>query len=740
MVLVEDFFERKKQELGVNLSPVQRQAVEITEGAVLLLASPGSGKTTTIIIKIGYLIEEKGIDPSRIRAVTFSNASASDMDKRFDRYFPHLINNKVKFSTIHSFAFEVVRKYFSKNKIKYQLIEGEMDKDKAKVKEEDEQILNKRFILRKIYREITGENITDEQMDELLSYISYVKNKLVQTHQLKEVKTDVPSADEVFLAYESFKNSYPSKRLVDFDDMLVIANQILDEDDMILKEYQEMFDYFLTDESQDNSLVQNKIIEKLVRLKGNICVVADDDQSIYEWRGAAPEYLLNFKEVYPNATILYMEQNYRSTKDIVDVANQFIKRNKNRYDKNMFTEKGNFQPIQLLHLDNYDGQVRHVIDQVSSAENLREVAILYRNNSSSITLIDELEHRGIPFYIKDSDNKFFSHWVVEDILNFMRMSYNDKFPMLLETIYTKFNGYISKTQIEYLKRLDNKRSVFDNLLEMKLEVYQVKQLKKCKEIFKEINSLRPDQAIRAIRKELGYEKALVKMCERLGFKKEYLIGILNTLEAIGSKLKTLKDFADRLKHLKTTLRNSKFNKDKDVITLSTFHSSKGLEFDHVLMIDLIEGVIPSKDVLKDYKDGKIKEMEEAVRLFYVGMTRARSKLELISYKRKDGESLQESTFVKDVKVIMFPNKQINKPSAKKVKKEEVVINPNAYKSVEEIMVGDKVKHAMFGIGFIEKIDAQMIGIRFERFGMKNLAVTVCINRGLLEAVSVADAC
>ncbi|ADO59901.1 ATP-dependent helicase [Paenibacillus polymyxa] len=732
-----DFFEQKKQETGVNLSAVQREAVEHTEGALLVLASPGSGKTTMMIMKIGYLIEEKDVDPSRIRAVTFSNASATDMDNRFDKLFPHLKDNKVKFSTIHSFAFEVVRAYFKKNNIRYQLIEGNMDKPNSEPCRVVNK-LNKRIILRRIFREVTQENVTEEQMEELLSYISYIKNKLIPYDQLEDIETSIPSASEIFLSYEEFKCADFTNRLVDYDDMLVIANDALEKDAGMLAEYQSMFDYFLTDESQDNSLVQNLIIEKLVRLKGNICVVADDDQSIYGWRGAAPEYLLNFKEVYPNAKILYMVQNYRSTKDIVEVANQFIKRNKNRYDKEMFTEKESFKPIQLSHLDTYEAQIRHIVEKVKYAPVKKEVAILYRNNSSSIALIDELEHQGIPFYIKDSDNKFFSHWIIEDILNFMRMSYSDKHPILLEKIHTKFNGYINKPQIEYLKEINNKASVFDNLLKLNVPVYQRKNLGKCKEIFKRINQLRPDQAIRVIRDELGYEKKLVKMCESLGFKKEYLLSILNTLQGIGSKLETLKDFAERLNYLRKVLSQSKFEKGKDVVTLSTFHSSKGLEFNQVIMIDLIEGVIPSKEVIKDFKSGKIDEMEEAVRLFYVGMTRARTDLELISYKRKDGESVQESSFVKDVKQIMFPNKGSKKKNVNQAKKIAFSDRSNAFKNIEEVTIGSKVKHATFGLGNIINVDTQIISIRFEKIGMKNLAAKICIEKGLLEAVAIAD--
>lgn len=731
-MVVSDFFEEKKREINVSLSDVQREGVEHSDGALLMLASPGSGKTTTIIMKVGYLIKVKKLKGSRILAVTFSNASANDMKERFDRFFPELDSNEMNFSTIHSFSNKIVREYLRKVKKKFQIIEGDIDLNDSSSYGDDGQILSKRYILRNLFKSITHNNITDDEMDGLLTYMSYVKNKMISNEDLKQIPCTIPSAAEVYMAYEEYKVKDSAKTLVDYDDMLSIANQALEEDAELLRKYQEMFDYVLTDESQDTSLVQHKIIEKLVAEHGNLCVVADDDQSIYAWRGATVEYLLKFKEVYPNAKILMMEQNYRSTKDIVVVSNQFIKRNKNRYDKNMFTEKGSFEPIRIKQLDTYEAQLQYVVEELKHVEDYQSVAILYRNNSSSIALINALDYAGIPFYMKDSDNKFFTHWIIEDILNFLRMSYSDKRPDLLEKIHTKFNGYITKYHIDYLKGIGNNQSVFDNLKKLDLQIYQRKQLDKCKETFKDINKMKPRLAIQTIRKSLGYEKQIVKLAERLGMKKEMLIGTLNTLESIAGNLEKLEDFVARLKHLETLLKSSKFNKRKQAITLSTFHSSKGLEFDRVFMIDLVDGVIPTNEVIKDYKDGKVEEMEEAVRLFYVGMTRAKLILELLSYRRKDGESFQESIFVKDVRKIMFPNKSIKKEARAPKAEKPTKFNPNAIRNTADLFVSMEITHTTFGNGVIEKVDEKIIAIRFEGIGMKHLATGIIMEKGMLE--------
>lgn len=739
MKVVEDFFIRKKDELGVQLNEVQLQAVRQTEGPLLLLASPGSGKTTTVIMRIGYLIEEKRINPARIKAITFSRTAANDMRERFKRFFPDV--QPVDFSTIHSLAFKVVRESFRKKRTAYQIIEGDIDKEKDAFNSQ-QPLLHKKIILRNLFNTIVGENITDDQLDELTTYISYIKNKMLSADQYSQMNMNVPKAVQIFKEYESFKKTGAGKLLLDYDDMLVLANEMLEKDQELLHNYQQSYDYVLTDESQDTSLVQHAIIEKLVKRHQNLCVVADDDQAIYSWRGAEPSYLLNFKQVYPDANILYMEQNYRSSKEIVTVANQFIKRNKQRYDKNMFTENAADTSIQLTSLPDYQFQAKYLVRAIADSENFADVAILYRNNASSIALMNEFDRAGIPFYMKDVDNRFFSHWVVQDILNFMRMAFTDKRFDILEKIHMKFNGYISKKQMEALKRIHNHESVFDNLLQyVPLQPYQVKNLKNCKKTLKQMKDMRPKHAIHVIREQLGYEKALEKMCERLGFRREYLIGILNTLEEIADTLETLEDFAN-LKYLATVLKTAKRRKGQNAVTFSTFHSAKGLEFEKVYMIDLIEGMIPSTDETKNEKEEK-DMLEEAVRLFYVGMTRAKTYLELISYEARDGKKAVESQFVTAVKQIMSPNKMAieNKEvtNGKKVvrygkKASNIQFNPNAVQDRTKLMVGNLIKHRVFGHGEIVKCDGDTIEIRFQA-KMKILSITTCIEMGLLEPLT-----
>lgn len=715
----EDIFWDKQQERGVVLNEVQRQAVVNTNGALLLLASPGSGKTTTIIMKIGYLLQVQDISPERIKAVTFSRAAAEEMKTRFKGFFPTL--TPVDFSTIHSLAFEVTREYFRKKRLDYQLIEGRQQQDK-------------RHILREIFKNMNQENITEDQMDELTTYISFIKNKLIVQEKWSEIPCNVPGAEEVMKKYEEVKSS-SDQLLLDYDDMLIYANEAFDQDGELLGKYQQLYDYILTDESQDTSLVQHYIIEKLVRKHGRLCIVADDDQSIYSWRGAEPSYLLNLKHIYPKATILFMEQNYRSSQEIVNTANVFIKRNKQRYNKNMFTKNPAREPIVIHKLVDYRTQAKYLMGKIKQLDTPCKTAVLYRNNSSSIILINELDRAGIPFYIKDEDKRFFSHWVVEDILNFMRLTYTDKRMDIFEKIFMKMNGYVTKRQLETVKKINNNESVFDNLLKyVSLQDYQLKQIEECKETIQGMKGVTPLTAIYRIRHKLGYEKALERICERLGFRKEYVVGILNTLEEVAAGLTNMEEFASRLKYLEGVTKSSKNNKNSS-ITLSTFHSAKGLEFDQVYMIDLLEGIIPSRSDVEQKQDGKPEAMEEAIRLFYVGMTRAKTHLELITYDKRDQEKVSESQFVAAVRNIISPSVAISTGTVKAKGKTSLVppYNPNAITNANQLKIGNLVNHQSFGHGKIVSMTPESIDIKFNGT-IKQLSIEVCLTKGFLEPV------
>lgn len=712
------FFERKKNELGIELNDVQKKAVLETEGPLLLLACPGSGKTTTMIMRIGYLIEEKQVDSKRIKAITFSRASAADMAERYTTFFPQ--STPVDFSTIHSLAFLIARKYLEKQGMTYALIEGGG---------RGRQSVTKMSLLKNIYKEVLRDEGTDDELASLSTFISSIKNKMLLFENWGNLKGPVDKAGLMAKKYEQMKSREQGHLLLDFDDMLTIAEEALRIDEQLCDQFRSKYDYLLTDESQDTSFVQHKIVEHLASGHGNLCVVADDDQTIYTWRGAEPDYLLHFKDVYPEAQILMMEQNYRSSQEIVETTAKFIKRNKKRYPKEMYTENTAVAPITLKQLENPVKQLDYVIYELLSEKDLSEMAILFRNNASSTMYVSELHRRGIPFYMKDADDKFFTHWIVEDILNFMRLSFNTERKDIFSKVCMKMNVYISRNMVTKFNQTETTGNVFEAFIQtVDLRDDQKKKLTTYKKIYKSMPDNRPAQVIRMIRNELGYEAALKSRAEKFGFRIDSLLGILDTLEGIAANLRTMVEFATQLKELEKAVQTAKFNPPENAVTLSTFHSAKGLEFERVFMIDLQQGIIPSED---DEENDVL--LEEARRLFYVGMTRAKNHLELLTYRYDAGKLKDDSRFVNEVRGLLLKSNPAKTSTKKVLNGKSIPINPAGIKQNDELTVGTKVIHRVFGKGEIIDFQDDRLTIQFKET-KKELDVETVLKYQLLEWV------
>lgn len=714
---------------GKYLNEVQKQAVLHDGKPLLLLAVPGSGKTTTLNAKIGHLIMDKGYNAKRILPVTFSKASATDMLERFRELFGNTLPAP-NYSTIHSFALKIAGEGLSKEGRVFEIIEGEDSGENSgeKVDEETGIKLKKYSILKAIYQEVHGIAPTDDQMEELIRVIGFMKNKCYLSQDAKKVETNLHGLDVLFEKYEAFKSKNENLMLLDFDDMLTHANRILWEHEEIAIKYQQMFDVILTDESQDTSMIQHLIIEKLAEKHQNICVVGDDDQTLYSWRGAEVTKLLRFKDTYPEATILFMEQNYRSSKEIVETSNIFIQRNNARYPKNMFTKNPSGDEIVIEQLDTARHQVKYVISELKKVENLSETAILYRNNRASLLFMDALDKAKIPYYIKDTDTSFYGHWVVRDILAFFSFAEEPANLTKLSKIYSKFNGYISRKQIDYLQMLGGGTPALATLLkEVDLPVYQVKNLRRLESLFERMPKMTPNQAIKVIRNDMGYEKTLLRISERLGFNSSVLFEVLDSLESLVDTVGTIQEVESYLFNMEGQAKKSKFNKNKNAVTLSTFHSSKGLEFERVYMVNLHHLVIPNKEAVKAYREGKPEEMEEAVRLFYVGMTRAKNHLELLSYRKKGKDILSESIFVRDVRKILQPE-VLTEKKAKSIKEKPVTA------PLLGVAPLSKVKHKKFGEGVVESIVDGTLVIQFENGGRKELSHSFCSQNNLLNIV------
>ncbi len=491
--------------------------------------------------------------------------------------------------------------------------------------------------------------------------------------------------------------------------MLTLSLNILENNPIILMQCRKRYPYIQVDEGQDTSKVQNRLIKLLAYPKNNLFVVADDDQSIYGFRGATPHELLNFKDIdYPDAKIFFMEENFRSTKTIVDISNKFIQLNKIRFKKNLYTKNEEKEPIKIIKLNDEFEQVEYIINQLKKIEDLSNTAVLFRNNISSVGLIDKLERNNIPFYIKDTKKLYiFKHWVCQDIISFLKLSLDNTDMDSFQRIYYKMNGYISKKSVEYIKSTKPKENIFESLINLpELKNFQKRNYIRLKSDFKYLSKLKAYDAISFIENELEYRGFLIDNSRKYGNSFEYSNTIISILKIIAKETNSINEFLARLDSLAKMLENTRFNKN-NAVTLSTIHSAKGLEFESVYIIDLIDGEFPSSSSIEALESNIIEPLEEERRIFYVGITRAKRNLNLITINFKNGERVLPSRFVQEI---------------------EAIEKPLRY----DYKVGSTVEHKKFGKGVIKFIDDKNIVIDFEKVGIKQLSTRICVEKNLLK--------
>lgn len=698
-----NYLEKNK---GIKLTSQQQMVVNSLDGQFLVLACPGSGKTTSLCLRTGNLIFTHGIPADRILTMTFSRASARDMEDRFKTIFNDFISNNninPKFSTIHSFAYSVVNRHY-----KYrEMIEA---KDAT---------MNKTFLLKKIYRDIAKEYIEEDKYEELTTGISYIKNKMLNINELDE-KTineicNIGCFKEVFITYENYKLQ---NRLIDYDDMLTVCYEILLNNPSVLNFYREKYDYIQLDEAQDTSNVQFSIVSLLAAPKNNILYLADDDQSLYSWRASEVKYLLDFKDKYPDGTVYFMEHNFRSTKDIIELSNEFIKSNKERYDKNMFTHKENARPITVVELKDEKEELQYIVEQINKSEKYKDNAILYRNNLLSIPLINELYKNNIPFYIREQDNKFFTHWVLADILAFIKLSIDKNDFESFSRIYYKSNLFINKEMVYKSREYNDGCGCLNALL--KMDSLTSKQKVNTLELIsnlKDLEGAKGTQIANVVLNVLGYEKYLEKNAKRLGYSFENLSNILTAFKLITEDCENIESVFTKLATLRSLMKNSFYNRNKNVVTLTTIHGSKGLEFENVYVISMVEDIFPSKQSVIKLKEGDRALLEEERRLCYVAMTRGKTYVDLITLKNKNGTKAYPSMFIKEVNGLKGDNS----------------LDLDTSSDSGDFVLGDVVYHKRFGEGTVMSvnIDLDVITVSFAHAGVKKLIYSLCLD-GILK--------
>lgn len=631
----------------------QRMAVEHVDHPCLVLAGPGSGKTTVITHRTKKLIEEEGISPSNILVITFTKAAAMEMQQRFLQ----LMGGKrlpVSFGTFHAVYFQILKyayNYRAENIIreekKYEILRNIVHKTELDISDENEFVAN-------LISEIS--NVKGEMLD-----VAYYYSKNCPEEVFKKI-------------FREYNDTLIRANLIDFDDMLVMCYELLTKRKDILKLWQDKYRYILIDEFQDINRVQYEVIRLLAKPQDNLFIVGDDDQSIYRFRGARPEIMLNFEKDYPEAKKIILDTNYRSTPEIVAAAGKLIRNNKKRFEKQIRAERKNGSKPVILPFDNVYKECNYILEEIEQliAKGLtyQDMAVLYRTNTNPRTLLEKLMEHNIPFCMKDVIPNLYDHFIAKDIIAYIHaaVDFREKGVMKRGDMLRLINRpkrYISRdvfpraeVNLEDVKRFYQDKG------------YVLERISKLEYDLAMIRNMNPYAAIQYIRHGIGYEEYLTEYAEYRRMKPEELYDVLEELSEAAKPYKTYREWFKKIEEYGEELKKQARERQekKDGITLATMHSSKGLEYRAVFIIDANETITPHKKALLP------EDIEEERRLFYVAVTRAKDWLYICHCRERYGKETDVSRFV-----------------------EEMV------SMLDELTVGQEIRHRKFGQGKITQI-------------------------------------
>ncbi len=741
-----------------KLNSQQQEAVQAVDGAILLLAVPGSGKTTVLVTRLGYMILCRKIPAEQILTMTYTKAATVEMAQRFHALFGKYCQSPVNFSTINSLSNQIIRYYSDlKNRQWSYVLPG------------NGEIIQ---IVQQVYQSVNGDFPTDSTVNDVLRAIAYIKNQMLLPEELEQADLGVDNLPQIYRQYEK---TMRSAGFMDFDDQMVFAHRILTQNPEVLAYFQDKYPYICIDESQDTSKIQHAIIRLLTRK--NLFMVGDEDQSIYGFRAAYPEALLQFEKDYPGARILLMETNYRSSQEIVEAANRFITRNKARHPKESKATRGSICPIRTVRGTDRRTQLNYILEEAANCP--QETAVLFRNNDSAIPLIDLLDRNRIPFRFRGSDDKFFTHKVVMDLVDMIRFAQNPQDPELFMRIYYKFGGGISKEAA--VQACSQSRSSGRSIL---AELPRVPGLSQWgQETARDWALKLPDLP------EGNADMTLLCLWNTLKYgvyaaERKMDAGKLDILRLLAANVNTTQDLLDRMEALRDMMRSPTPAPNSN-LTISTIHSSKGLEYHSVILMDVFDGILPSttKAEVTDRETEQIYEEER--RLCYVAMTRARQDLTLfllqnhpsefaaeiaaglprISCEEQDvfapllrdlrGKTYTHRTYGKgrivaqsdDALLVEFSGGQKRRmtlvemlqnrvTSYAKEQTAELRTAPTASRQTlmpEEVVPGMQLTHTTFGPGTVLLVSGGLATIGFGRqHGQKTILLKTAVERGFLQ--------
>ena len=586
----------------------------------MVLAGPGSGKTSVIVERTAYMTGEGKIPSSSVLVVTFSRAAAVEMKERFLK-FTGQSGTRVTFGTFHGVFYGILKQAYNLTS--------------ANILSEEE----KNGILRELALNFGGELASEGDFtEEIAKEISMVKgNRISLEHYYSSC-----CPDEVFRQiYGAYGNMLRERRKLDFDDMLLSCYELFDKRKDILRAWQQKFRYILVDEFQDINQLQYDIVRLLAEPENNLFIVGDDDQSIYHFRGARPEIMLNFTKDYPGAEKVVLDVNYRCSKRILDSAMKVIGRNKTRFQKELSTPNQEGEPVRLCEYANpreeYLSVTAELRKRLEEGENLENTAVLLRTNQEAEGLIAALMERQIPFTMKEKLPNLFQHWICRNLLAYMRFAQGERSRKLFLEIMNRPNRYISRDAV-----VSGREISFEQLRDFyKDKDWMCDRLTTMETHLRILKGLPPYAAINFIRKGMGYEEYLQEYALYRKIKPEELGEIMDRLSESAKGMNTMKEWEEYIEDYTRKLEEQAGKQKKEGVQILTLHGAKGLEFDRVYILNVNEGSIPyRKAVLAP-------AVEEERRLFYVGMTRARKFLTLCYVKKQYEKEREPSRFLKE---------------------------------------------------------------------------------------------
>lgn len=673
-----------------NLNEMQKKAVLKTDGPLLILAGAGSGKTRVLTTKIAYLIEEKNISPYNILAITFTNKAAKEMKERIENMLG-IVSKGIQISTFHSFGLTIARENYEELGLNSNFT----------ILDSDDSLT----IIKKIMKEL---NINSEQLKPkfVRSQISGAKNEMLSPNEYEKfASTDFEK--QIVEVYKHYEQRLKISNSVDFDDLLIMPINLFRKNPDILEKYQDRFKYILIDEYQDTNSAQYTLVKLIGSKYKNICVVGDNDQSIYSFRGANYQNILNFEKDYKNAEVIMLEENYRSTKNILKVANEVIVKNTKRKDKNLWTENNDGDKVKYYRANDEKDEANFVSESIQKLIDdgikKNDIAVLYRTNAQSRTIEEALLRKNISYKVIGS-MYFYNRKEIKDLISYLKLihnNYDDN--SLLRVINVPKRGIGEKTiQNLTTKALSENKCLYDIIDSGKELAFK----NMIEELKKEAENISLTDLIDLILNKTGMKQDLVsdKTIEseiRLENLEEFKSITKNFEENYG--IISLDEFLDEISLVADV---EEHKNDTDVVTLMTIHSAKGLEFDNVFIIGMEEGIFPHFNSLMDFN-----QIEEERRLCYVAITRAKKNLWIINAKKRmlyGKDSMNPpSRFLTDINESDLDNISIKTENNSFISTFESQIDSSITYNF-----GEKVLHDEYGEGVIVGIDEKLISVAF----------------------------